>query len=167
VSKRVTSKPVGVEGEVAHEGGMEQRARVLLVGLGGNAKDHVCELLDCAWELGAELSGAVETQAERRERRNDLPLARGYFEKHSADLAIICSPIHVHRPQVIEAMEAGAHVLCEKPASGSIQEALLMERAAEQEGKHFAIGYQWSFSESVRQLRSEISRGNYGRPHDN
>jgi len=64
-------------------------------------------------------------------------------------------------------MEAGAHVLCEKPASGSIQEALLMERAAEHEGKHFAIGYQWSFSESVRQLRSEISRGNYGRPHDN
>lgn len=46
------------------------------------------------------------------------------------DIFAVCSPFHFHAEQVIRALEAGKHVLCEQPLSGSIEDCRRIVQAA-------------------------------------
>ncbi len=151
---------------------MSERVRVVLVGLGGYGQGYAAAALDHAQALGIELVGAVDPTPERCARADDVRAAVGsiaasvddFFASGAADLAVIASPIQYHAPQTIAALEAGAHVLCEKPAAGTIQDAIAMRDAAGRARRSITIGYQWSFSDPVQRLRSEIAAGRFGAP---
>ena len=55
-------------------------------------------------------------------------------------------------------------VLCEKPMSATIQEAEKMIETKNRTGRMLAIGYQWSFSDEIQQLKQDIMDGMYGKP---
>ena len=151
---------------------MNKKVRVVLVGLGGYGQGYAAAALDHADDLGIELVGAVDPTPERCARADEVRAAVGrieptvgdFFADGSADLAVIASPIQYHAPQTIAALEAGAHVLCEKPAAGTIQDAIAMRAAADRAGLSVTIGYQWSFSDPVQRLRSDIAAGRFGAP---
>jgi predicted dehydrogenase len=85
-----------------------------------------------------------------------------FYRNRKAELAILSSPIQHHMPQTSLALSKGSHVLCEKPAAGTIQEvraAIEAERAA---GRWVAVGYQWSFSPAVQALKEDIRSGIFG-----
>ncbi|MFJ5955735.1 Gfo/Idh/MocA family protein [Paenarthrobacter sp. NPDC092416] len=63
--------------------------------------------------------GSVETDWRRLIERDDI------------DLVDICTPGNTHAEIAIAALEAGKHVLCEKPLANSVEEAELMTAAAE------------------------------------
>jgi len=86
------------------------------------------------------------------------------LEKENLDLLIVSSPIQFHVPQSIEAINFGCHVLCEKPLSGSLKDALELQKAAEKSKKVVAIGYQWSFSEAILKLKRDLMEGRWGKP---
>jgi len=79
------------------------------------------------------------------------------------DLAILCTPIHLHADQVCEALLAGVNVLCEKPLAGGLNDARRMLRAAQASSQFVAIGYQWSYSSAVQALKRDIIAGELGR----
>ena len=87
-----------------------------------------------------------------------------FYQHHSADLAIISAPIHLHAPLTCLALSMGSHALCEKPLAATLAEADQMMSAEKQYGKIVAIGYQWSFSEAVLALKQDILAGRLGRP---
>ena len=48
----------------------------------------------------------------------DIPLEADYketLEKYDADVVVICTPHFLHLPMVIDSLNAGKHVICEKP----------------------------------------------------
>ena len=57
------------------------------------------------------------------------PSLKAFYEKNTADLVFLATPIALHKPQILEAMEHGSHVLCEKPLTARIQDAFRAERS--------------------------------------
>lgn len=146
--------------------------RVLLVGLGGYGNGYVQAALDRAAEAGIALAGAVDPApsgctrlAELQQRVGTIyPTIDAFFEHNSADLVVISAPIHLHAPFTIAALTHGAHVLCEKPLAGSVQDALAMRAAEAVAPGTVSIGYQWSISETVRTIRRAVTSGRFGEP---
>ncbi len=74
----------------------------------------------------------------------------------------VCTPNNVHAPITIDALRAGKHVLCEKPAARTYPEALLMQQAQHETGKTLNIGVVNRFNESVRKIKQYIDEGRLG-----
>ena len=146
--------------------------RTCLVGLGGFGNEYVDAALDHADELGIVLVGVVDPDPSGCRRLDDLTRRTGsvhqsleaFYENSEADLVVISAPIHLHAPLAVMALEHGSHVLCEKPVAGVVQDALKMADKAEKAGRTVSIGFQWSFSESIRTIRQEVSAGTFGTP---
>jgi predicted dehydrogenase len=84
-------------------------------------------------------------------------------EKGKSDLIIISSSIEQHEPQSVSALRAGFHILCEKPVSGTIAEALRMKKAQEETGKILAIGYHNIFSETIQKIKKITCENKLGK----
>ena len=145
---------------------------IVLVAIGGYGVNYVNHLLDHGDAHQARLVGAVDPFATNCPRLDDLK-AHGvpifddldaFYATRNADLAVISSPIHFHAPQAIAALEHGSHVLCEKPAAATMDEVQRMIHAADDAKRMLAIGYQWSYSPAILELKSHILAGRFGRP---
>ncbi len=151
---------------------MTAPVRLLLVGIGGYGRTYVDALLDAAERNTFALVGAVDPFPESCPRLEELRAAgtglyasvEEFYEDSCADLAVISSPIHFHARQTMYCLRQGSHVLCEKPVSATLQEARAMGAAAGEAGRMLAIGYQWSFSQAVQELKEDIGSGMLGRP---
>jgi predicted dehydrogenase len=87
-----------------------------------------------------------------------------FYAKGHADLVMIAAPIHLHKPFTLKALSEGSSVLCEKPVTATIQDAMEM---AEAEAKHdgfVAVGYQWSYADAMQALKRDIIDGVLGKP---
>lgn len=78
------------------------------------------------------------------------------------DAVSVCTPNLMHGIVSIEAMRSGKHVLCEKPAAKTYEEALEMQRVHRETGKIMNIGMVCRFNRSVNRVRSRIAAGELG-----
>ena len=60
----------------------------------------------------------------------------------AADAIIIATPPELHRTAVESALDAGLHVLCEKPLTESLATTIELTRRVEEEGSHLEVGFQ-------------------------
>lgn len=79
------------------------------------------------------------------------------------DLVIISTPNYLHAEQSIMALEAGKHVLCEKPMALNVKEAEYMIRVSEATGNKLLIGYNNRFRIEVLNLHKIIHSGQIGK----
>lgn len=80
------------------------------------------------------------------------------------DALLICTPNKFHAPAAIQALNAGIHVLCEKPMALNTKECEDMVAAAEQSGKVLLIAYHWRFLKESRAAKRLIDSGEIGKP---
>jgi len=78
------------------------------------------------------------------------------------DAISVCTPNKVHSTITIEALKAGKHVLCEKPAARIYSEALEMQKAQHETGKVLNIGVCNRFNAGVNKLKELIDQGELG-----
>ncbi|WP_223589409.1 Gfo/Idh/MocA family protein [Neobacillus bataviensis] len=81
----------------------------------------------------------------------------------SVDAVSVCTPNYLHAPISIAALNAGIHVLCEKPMATSRKEAEDMIAAAEASGKKLMIAHNQRFVPSHRKARQLIESGEIGK----
>lgn len=74
----------------------------------------------------------------------------------------ICTPNALHVVMAREALEAGKHVLCEKPLATSFSEARALMELAEQKGLRNALCHNLRFYPMVQQMRAMIQAGEIG-----
>lgn len=74
----------------------------------------------------------------------------------------VCTPNKVHSTIAIDAMKAGKHVLCEKPAARIYEEALEMQKVQHETGKILNIGVVNRFNTNVNKLKELIDQGELG-----
>jgi predicted dehydrogenase len=79
------------------------------------------------------------------------------------DLVSIVTPPSLHYPLVLEALEAGKHILCEKPMALSSREAIAMWRRAEEREVVHCIDHQLRFNPTRRKMKELIDHGYLGR----
>lgn len=79
------------------------------------------------------------------------------------ELVCVSTPPHLHLPQVLAALRAGKHVLCEKPTALHAGEAAEMLAAAKQSGKLHLIDHELRFNPRRRRLAELVKEGFLGR----
>ena len=78
------------------------------------------------------------------------------------DIVSVCVPNYLHAPISIECLNAGKHVLCEKPAAMNYQEASAMKKAADDNNRILNIGVVNRFNTAVNKVREFIEAGELG-----
>ena len=88
---------------------------------------------------------------------------RGLADDPGIDAVIVGTPNSLHAPQAIACLEAGKHVLVEKPMARTLAEAEAMIAAADRSGAHLMVAHCWRFHPDVRALRRAGGRRRAGR----
>ncbi|WP_338554336.1 Gfo/Idh/MocA family oxidoreductase [Paenibacillus sp. KS-LC4] len=78
------------------------------------------------------------------------------------DLVSICTPPYTHAPIAVDFLNAGKHVLVEKPMASSLQECDLMNEAARRSGKILSVVAQNRFKTPMMKLKSVVDSGLMG-----
>lgn len=78
------------------------------------------------------------------------------------DIAVVACPNYLHAPMSIAPLEAGLHVLCEKPMATSSAEAAAMRAASIQANRELMIGFPNRFRPEVVALRQAVEQGRLG-----
>jgi predicted dehydrogenase len=78
------------------------------------------------------------------------------------DAAIVATPNALHAPQTIACLEAGTHVLVEKPMATDVDECDAMIAAAARSGASLMVAHCWRFHPDVRAMRARIAAGELG-----
>ncbi|MBI4976778.1 MAG: Gfo/Idh/MocA family oxidoreductase [Spirochaetes bacterium] len=151
-----------------------KKIKIGLIGAAGFADSHLRSIAWCAEQGLCELAAVVIRDKDSNLKREEEFTARGVriyrayeklysCEKGNIDLIAIPCGIDQHAELTIRALDAGYHVMCEKPAAGSYADALAMEAAAKRSGKNCAIGYQNIFSPSIQRLKTLTLEKRFGK----
>ena len=145
-----------------------RRLRVAIVGTGNIAAAHAKGYKANAGE--AEVVAVCDTDEHRAtEFAAKHELGTVYTDLDTLlrveqpDAVSICTPNYLHAPQTIRALEAGAHVLCEKPMATTLADAEAMRKAAEWTGRVLYIGFNHRFIGKFNLAKRLLDGGEYGR----
>ncbi len=137
----------------------EPNIRGAVVGAGHMGQYHVLALAEL-W--GVDLVGVVDTDFERA-RRVAAPYGVRAFRDHrelagEVDFATVAVPTERHFDVARELLEAGAHVLVEKPMTSTLEEAKELFRVARQRKRVLHVGHVERFNGAVQELRKIVER---------
>lgn len=110
----------------------------------------------------------VAAAAERLGWESTETSWQALVERDDIDLVDVCTPGHTHAEIVIAALEAGKHVLCEKPLANSVEEAEEMTRAAEKAAAHGVrsmVGFTYRRVPAISLARRLVAEGRIGTLH--
>jgi predicted dehydrogenase len=100
---------------------------------------------------------------------HDVPGARGYedyrgiLDRKDIQAVVIATPLYLHAPMAIAAMQAGKHVLCEKMMGYTIEDAQHMARTARDTKKLLQIGHQRRYNAMYSHAYKLIQDGAIGK----
>ena len=78
------------------------------------------------------------------------------------DFVAIVTPNHMHFTPTKMALEHGFHVICDKPMTLTLEEALALENIVETSGKVFALTHNYTGYPMVKQAKAMIAKGDLG-----
>jgi predicted dehydrogenase len=145
--------------------------RALEIGILGAARIAPSALVRPAAELPCVRVAAIA--ARDAERAAAFARRHGIARVHSSYAALLEDPeldaVYVPLPNglhghwTIRALDAGKHVLCEKPLAANAEEAEQMRGAAERTGRVLMEAFHWRYHPLAERLREIIASGELGR----
>ncbi|MBO5924299.1 MAG: Gfo/Idh/MocA family oxidoreductase [Lentisphaeria bacterium] len=140
--------------------------KLILIGCGGMAKNHVSRFENLEDRL--EVVAVVDIDTAKAQAVSDLlpnhpPVFADYHEALPlGDLVLQCLPHHLHAECTIACLDAGKHVLAEKPLANSKAECLAMVEAAKRNNRVLMTAYCMRFHPILREMRRLIKEKVYG-----
>lgn len=137
------------------------------------AVHRIASRIDGEFQL---VAGALSSDAERSKASGaELGLSADrcygdYAEMARAEAAredgieavAIVTPNHMHYPVAKAFLEAGIHVICDKPLTSRLEDAEALEQVAKASGKLFVLTHNYSGYPMIRQAREMIANGSLG-----
>lgn len=112
------------------------------------------------------VASRTKEAAEKYAREWKIPRAHGTYEALLADpeIDVIYNPLpnHLHAEWTIKAVEAGKHVLCEKPIALSAQEVDMMQSAARRHGRVVAEAFMYRHHPQTLKVQEMVKNGSLG-----
>ncbi|KPJ96109.1 MAG: oxidoreductase [Gemmatimonas sp. SG8_17] len=149
--------------------GATQALRVGVLGAGawargahlpGFARDPRCEVvaiadpqLHVARTAGAEFAIPTVTEDHRE-----------VINRTDIDVIDVCTPSHTHFDLAWAALEAGKHVLCEKPVAYDYRDTVRASELARSKGLKTKLGFTFRYSPAMRYMKELIDEGFVGTP---
>jgi predicted dehydrogenase len=103
-----------------------------------------------------------------RQITDHFGIARGYVDyrqllaEERLDGAVIVSPHTVHHEQAMACLDAGCHVLVDKPLTTSAADARAMVARAGEVGRQIVVPYGWNFKDFTRRAVDLVQAGRLG-----
>ncbi|NLK07355.1 MAG: Gfo/Idh/MocA family oxidoreductase [Firmicutes bacterium] len=148
---------------------MSKKVRVGLVGVGGIANGkHMPSLSKLDNVEMVAFCDIIEERAVKGAKEYGTPDAKVFTDYRDLialedlDVVHVLTPNDAHAPITVAALEAGKHVMCEKPMAINSEQAQLMLDAAERTGKKLTIGYQGRFRAECQYLKQLCDEGDLG-----
>jgi predicted dehydrogenase len=156
---------------------MKQKLKLGMVGGGRGAFiggiHRIASRMDGDWDL---VAGALSSDPDRAAASAaDLGIdpTRSYASysdmataeaarADGIDAVAIVTPNHMHAGPAIAFLEAGIHVICDKPLSATMEDALKIEEAVKRTGKLFILTHNYTGYPLMRQAREMIAKGELG-----
>ncbi len=85
-----------------------------------------------------------------------------FLGKADIDAVLVASPVYLHEEQVVQAAQAGKHILCEKPMAPTIEACDRMRQAARTHDVTLMIGFVKRFDKSLQLAHDLIQDGRLG-----
>jgi predicted dehydrogenase len=144
----------------------EKTLRAGVIGLGSMGRNH----LRAYQELdGVDLVAASDPDAEVLERAlrgrtvRPYPDYRRLLGEEALDLVSIVVPTSLHHEVALAALDAGVHVLVEKPIASSVEQGKEIAAAARRRGLRATVGHIERFNPAVAELKRTLDGGSLGR----
>ncbi|MFQ3545494.1 Gfo/Idh/MocA family oxidoreductase [Halobacillus rhizosphaerae] len=144
------------------------RLKVAVIGCGSIAQHR--HLVEYDFHPEVEISAVcdiVEERAEQVAEKYGVSAVytdyKDLLKQENVDAVSVCTPNAFHAMISIDALNAGCHVLCEKPMATSREEAENMIKAAKQSGKKLMIGHNQRFVPSHQKAKELIEAGALGK----
>jgi predicted dehydrogenase len=168
---------IGRTETAGQDGAIPRRLRLGMVGGGDGAfigaVHRIAARLDDCYEI---VAGALSSDAERALRSGAairLDPARSYSDYREMarqeaarpdgiDVVAIVTPNHLHAPVARSFLEAGIHVICDKPLGISLDEGEELAALARANGRVFALTHTYSGYPMVRHARELVASGAIG-----
>lgn len=142
------------------------KLRVGVVGVGSISRMHIQSYRN---NPGVELTAFCDINEERlKEKGAACGVTRLYtdyeamFDNEPLDAVSICTWNNFHCPVAVSALKHGIHVLCEKPLTMTVAEALLLERTVAETGKELMVGFVRRNAVNLQVLKKFIDGGELG-----
>lgn len=144
---------------------MSEQIRFGLIGCGRVSPRHVQSIA----ELGARLVAVADVITSRAERVAKEQHAEAYadyrrmLERQDIDVINICTPSGMHAQMTIEALQAGKHVIVEKPMALNLLDADRMIATAKSTGKKLGVVLQNRYNPPMQDLRRLVDQNRLGK----
>ncbi len=152
-----------------------RRLRLGMVGGGPGAfigaVHRAAARLDDRWELVAGALSSTPEKSLSSAKELHIPRAYSSFEemaraeaKHPEriDAVAIVTPNHMHYAVAKVFLDAGIHVMCDKPLTTTVDDAVKLTKHVEQSGLLFGLTHTYSGYPMVRQMREMVLGGEIG-----
>ncbi len=146
----------------------QPKVKVGVIGTGAQGQNLLRQLMSMPT---AEVVAICDLYAPNRIRGIELTQfqARGYsdyralLDRNDIEAVVIATPLHLHAPMTIDALNAGKHVFCEKAIAYSLDEARQMAQTAQRTRKILQIGHQRHYNPIYEQAFRLIQEGAIGK----
>jgi len=139
--------------------------RVAIAGTGFIGRVHARSAL----LAGATVVGVAASSPDRAEAAaKDLGVERAFasadelVRADDVDVIHICTPNHLHFDLALAALDAGKHVICEKPLATQRADAERLVRAAKAAGKVASVPFVYRYYPTVREARARVEADDIG-----
>ena len=140
--------------------------KVGLVGVGGISRTHMpgwAASEEAEVVAGSDISGEALEQWGALHNINRLTTnAAELFSDPDIDIIDLCVPNMYHAPLAIAALEAGKHVICEKPLAPTPEQIKQMIAARDKAGKQLMTAQHFRFAGVSKAMKAEIDTGSLG-----
>ncbi|MBM7553541.1 putative dehydrogenase [Thalassobacillus pellis] len=147
---------------------MTEKLKVGIIGAGGIAKGvHIPNYMKCGDRVEiVAIADVIKEKADHYADEFSIAHSFGDYEEMlqtvELDAVSVCTPNKFHAEATIAALEAGCHVLCEKPPAITVAEAEDMAKTAEKTGKLLTYGLHYRYAPEVVTLKRFIDGGELG-----
>ncbi|SMR70318.1 MULTISPECIES: Gfo/Idh/MocA family oxidoreductase [Stenotrophomonas] len=121
---------------------------------------------------GADIRGVAASSPQRAlevAQSWNVPRAYRDIEDVVADPQVqvvhICTPNHLHHPMAQAALQAGKHVICEKPLATTLEDAAALAALVTSTGLIATVPFVYRYHPVVREARARIAQGELGPLH--
>lgn len=145
---------------------MQQLVRFGLVGAGEIGRLRAAALRNVP---GCRLEAVADTDASRAYACARSSGARSFDDcqrmlgESSLDAVIVSTPPHHHEKIALAALEAGKHVLCEKPLAPTVEGCRRILDCARQHGRSIATGFNQRYFPAIQFVKQVLDHGGLGR----
>ncbi len=124
------------------------------------AREEEGAVLYCCADLDDERRASFEKKYAPKKSYTEY---QTMLQDRALDVAVVCLPNFLHFPVSLAALQAGKHVLCEKPPTLNAEEAKILREEARKRGLIYSFSRQFRFSPEMQLARSLVQEGRLGK----